>query len=41
MNATFKNFGVKRIGLVQSETKKETNPEPKKKNEMKSKKKQA
>lgn len=43
MNATFKNFGVKRIGLVQSETKKEDKPEPKKKkkNDTKSKKKQA
>ena len=40
MNATFKNFGVKRIGLVQPETKKEANPEPKKK-ETKPKKKQA
>ena len=40
MNATFKNFGVKRIGLVQSETKKEDKPELKKK-ETKSKKKQA
>ena len=40
MNATFKNFGVKRIGLVQPETKKEDKPEPKKK-ETKSKKKQA
>ena len=40
MNATFKNFGVKRIGLVQPETKKEDKPELKKK-ETKSKKKQA
>ena len=40
MNATFKNFGVKRIGLVQSETKNEDKPELKKK-ETKPKKKQA
>lgn len=40
MNATFKNFGVKRIGLVKTETKKGEKPEPKKK-ETKSKKKQA
>lgn len=40
MNATFKNFGVKCIGLVQSETKKEDKPELKKK-EIKPKKKQA
>ena len=40
MNATFKNFGVKRIGLVQPETKKEDNLEPKKKKETNSKKKQ-
>lgn len=39
MNATFKNFGVKRIGLVQSETNKEDKPELKKK-ETESKKKQ-
>ena len=40
MNATFKNFGVKRIGLVQPETKKKDKPELKKK-ETKPKKKQA
>lgn len=39
MNATFKNFGVKRIGLVQPETKKEDKPELKK-NGIRSKKKQ-
>ena len=46
MNATFKNFGVKRIGYVaetKPETKKEVKPEGKteKKKETKSKKKQA
>lgn len=41
MNATFKNFGVKRIGLVQPETKKEDKPELKKKETQSKKKKQA
>ena len=40
MNATFKNFGVKRIGLVQPETKKEDKPELKKKETQSKKKKQ-
>ena len=41
MNATFKNFGVRRIGLVQPETRKEDKPELKKKETQSKKKKQA
>ena len=40
MNATFKNFGVKRIGLVQPEIKKEAEAKAEKKKATKPKKKE-